>query len=307
MRWSLRHLAYVVEAGRLGSISAAADRLGVSQAAVSGAINNIEDAFGVQVFQRQPGRGLTLTASGSSLMAEAETLLDSARRLEESAALLSTRLSGTIRLGCFPTAVPHIVPSVMEALRRKYPALTIDLHEKTIADLATLLKAGKIDVALTYDIGLDEAIQFEGLFPIYQHVAISDQDPLSERTEVSLRELVSKPMILLDLPVCRERILDAYFNLGLTPKIHFQTASTSVVERLVASGQGYAMLGFRPEGPSVDAIGRIKLLRVTEQLPQIDFGIARVRGARPSRALDAFLALTREIAPRWTFQTAALA
>ncbi len=113
LRWNLRHLAYVAEAGKLGSIAAAADRLHVSQAAVSGAINNIEEMFGVRVFHRQPGRGLTLTLSGATFMAQVETLLEQAKRLEESALLLSTRLSGTIRLGCFPTAVPHIVPSVM--------------------------------------------------------------------------------------------------------------------------------------------------------------------------------------------------
>lgn len=301
MRWSLRHLAYLVEAGRLGSISAAADRLGVSQAAVSGAINNIEDVFGVRVFQRQPGRGLTLTAAGSTLMAEAEQLLDGARRLEETAALLSTRLSGTIRLGCFPTAVPHIIPSVMEGLRRRYPALTIDLQERTIADLASLLKAGRIDVALTYDTGLDEAILFESLFTVHQHVALSQEDELAAGEAISLHQLVRKPMILLDLPVCRERILDAYINLGLTPKIHFQTGSTAVVERLVASGQGYAMLGFRPEPVRPDSPGPIKFLRVIEQLPGIGFGIARLRDAKPSRAQDAFLDLVRELAPRWTF------
>ncbi|MGH2341706.1 LysR family transcriptional regulator [Segnochrobactraceae bacterium EtOH-i3] len=301
MRWSLRHLTYAVEASRLGSIAAAAERLGVSQAAVSGAINNIEDAFGVRVFQRQPGRGLTLTASGATLIAEAQSLLEQARRLEETAALLSTRLSGSIRLGCFPTAVPHIIPSVMEGLRRRYPALTIDLQERTIADLATLLKSGRIDVALTYDTGFDEAILFESLFEVHQHVAISQNDELAAADCVSLHQLVRKPMILLDLPVCRERILDAYINLGLTPKIHFQTGSTSVVERLVASGQGYAMLGFRPEPARGDSPGPIRFLRVVEQLPGIGFGIARLRDAKPSRAQDAFLDLLRDLAPRWTF------
>lgn len=301
LRWNLRHLAYVAEAGKVGSIAAAADRLQVSQAAVSGAINNIEEMFGVRIFHRQPGRGLSLTLAGTSFLVQADTLLQQAKRLEESATLLSTRLSGTIRLGCFPTAVPHIVPSIMEAMKNKYPAISLELREATIAEFVDLLNRGSIDVALTYNLSLDENISFERLFSVYQHVAVSDYDPLAQRDVVSLNELAQKPMILLDLPVCRERILDAYHNLGLTPKIHFQTASTTVVERLVASGQGYAMLGFRPQPNTYDATGRIKFLRLAEQLPQIDFGLALARNAKLTRAMDAFLELVRTQAPRWSF------
>lgn len=301
LRWNLRHLAYVAEAGKLGSIAAAAERLQVSQAAVSGAINNIEEMFGVRVFHRQPGRGLTLTLSGATFMAQVETLLEHAKRLEESALLLSTRLSGTIRLGCFPTAVPHIVPSVMESMKKKYPAISLNLHENTIGDLVDMLKTGRIDVALTYNLSLDDNIAFERLFSVYQHVALSDQDPLAREDTISLGDLVQKPMILLDLPVCRERILDAYHSLGLKPKIHFQTASTTVVERLVASGQGYAMLGFRPQPNTYESTGRIKFLRLTEQLPQIDFGFALARNAKISRAVEAFMDLARNMAPKWSF------
>ncbi|CAH1668798.1 LysR family transcriptional regulator [Chelatococcus asaccharovorans] len=301
LRWNLRHLAYVAEAGKVGSIAAAAERLQVSQAAVSGAINNIEEMFGVRIFHRQPGRGLSLTLAGTTFLVQVETLLQQAKRLEESAALLSTRLSGTIRLGCFPTAVPHIVPSIMEGMKNKYPAISLELYEATIAELVELLKRGTIDVALTYNLSLDDSVTFERLFSVYQHVALSDHDDLAQRDVVSLRDLAQKPMILLDLPVCRERILDAYRNLNLKPKIHFQTASTTVVERLVASGQGYAMLGFRPQPNTYDATGRIKFLRLTEQLPQIDFGLALARNAKLSRALDAFLGLVRSRSPKWSF------
>lgn len=301
LRWNLRHLAYVAEAGKVGSIAAAAERLQVSQAAVSGAINNIEEMFGVRVFHRQPGRGLSLTQAGTSFLVQVESLLQQAKRLEESATLLSTRLSGTIRLGCFPTAVPHIVPSIMGAMKNRYPAISLDLREATIAEFVEMLNRGSIDVALTYDLSLDDSIRFERLFSVYQHVAVSDYDPLARRDVVSLAELAQKPMILLDLPVCRERILDAYRNLGLTPKIHFQTASTTVVERLVASGQGYAMLGFRPQPNTLDATGRIKFLRLSEQLPQIDFGLAIARNARLSRTMEAFLELVRAQSPGWGF------
>ncbi len=301
MTWNLRHLAYVAEAAKAGSIAAAGERLSVSQAAVSAAINNIEAVFGVMLFQRKPGKGLLLTPTGATLMAQIETLLQNARDLEKSAALLSTRLSGTIRLGCFPTAVPHVVPPIMEALHRKYSAMTIDLHEHTLADLSSRLREGQIDAALTYKLSLDPSLKFEQLFAVNQQVAVAANDELARGDHVSLFDLAKKPMILLDLPVCRERILQSYQDLGLKPRIHFQTASTTVAERLVASGQGYAMFGFRPETPTADNAGPIRYLRVTEDLPQVEFGIATTASRQTSRALGAFIDVVRSTASRWAF------
>lgn len=298
-RWSLRHLAFVAEAARTGSITAAAHGLEVSQAALSGAIDNIEETFGVRLFRRQPGRGLTLTPAGQILMAKVERLLAEAADLEATAHQLSSRLSGALRLGCFPTAVPHIVPSLMEGLRRAYPAMTIELQEATISDLAARLRAHEIDVALTYDLSREEGVVFEKLFSVRQHVATADFDELARHEAVSLSDLVHKPMILLDLPVCREHVLEAYHNLGLQPKIHFKTGSTTVMERLVATGQGYAMLGFRPHPDSFGAMGNIRFLRVLEPLPEIDFGVGLAKGAERSRAIEAFIGLVRELAPQW--------
>lgn len=298
-RWSLRHLAFVAEAARTGSITAAAHDLDVSQAALSGAIDNIEETFGVRLFRRQPGRGLTLTPTGQILMAKAERLLAEAAALEATAHQLSSRLSGALRLGCFPTAVPHIVPSLMEGLRRTYPAITIELHEATISELGARLRSHEIDVALSYDLSAEEGVVFERLFSVAQHVATADFDDLAGRDVVSLHDLVHKPMILLDLPVCREHVLEAYRSLGLVPKIHFTTGSTTVMERLVATGQGYAMLGFRPHPDSFGAMGNIRFLRVEETLPAFDFGVGLARNAERSRTLDAFIGLVRDLAPQW--------
>ncbi len=298
-RWSLRHLAFAAEAARTGSITAAAQGLNVSQAALSGAIDNIEATFGVRLFRRQPGRGLTLTPTGQILMAKVDRLLAEAADLEATAHQLSSRLSGALRLGCFPTAVPHIVPSLMEGLRRAYPAMTIELHEATISELAARLRSREIDVALTYDLAGEDGVVFERLFSVRQHVAMSDLDDLAGRETASLHDLVHKPMILLDLPVCREHVLDAYHSLGLQPKIHFKTGSTTVMERLVATGQGYALLGFRPHPDNFGAMGNIRFLRVLEPLPKTEFGLGLAKNAERSRALEAFIALVRELAPQW--------
>lgn len=299
VRWNIRHVAFMVEAARQGSIAAAAQALGVSQAAVNAAINNVEDLLRVRIFLRQPGRGLSLTPAGATLMEEARHLLDQARKFEETAALLSVRLSGTIRIGCFPTAAPHVMPPILQATRKKYPAISIDLCEDTLAGLANQLKCGSIDVALTYDLMLGKGLTFEKLFEVNQRVAMSSNDENQDGEVVSLFDLTRKPLILLDLPECRERIVGSFERYGLRPNIGFQTGSTHIIQNLVASGQGYAILAFSSKLGAPGEKEKIRYLRLKEYVSPIAFGLALPCQKQSSRLVDAFTALVRETLTDW--------
>lgn len=300
VRWNIRHVAFLVEAAQQGSIAAAAQVLGVSQAAVNAAINNVEDALHVRIFLRQPGRGLSLTPAGTSLVEEARLLLDQARKFEETAALLSVRLSGTIRVGCFPTAAPHVMPPILQAMKKRYPAISIDLREDTLAGLSNQLKCGTIDVALTYDLMLGKGLHFEKLFEVCQRVAVANSDEMQDSDSVSLFDLTRKPLILLDLPECRERIVGSFERYGLRPNISFQTGSTHIIQNLVASGQGYAILAFSSRlGPSGEQ-EKIRYLRLREYVPPIAFGLVLPDQKQSSRLMSAFTELVREILTGWS-------
>lgn len=300
VRWNIRHVAFIVEAAQHGSIAAAAQVLGVSQAAVSAAINNVEDVLRVRIFLRQPGRGLSLTPAGTTLIEEAKRLLDQARKFEEAAALLSVRLSGTIRVGCFPTAAPHVMPPILQAMKKKYPAISIDLREDTLAGLSNQLKSGTIDVALTYDLMLNKGLHFEKLFEVYQRVALASSDENQDSDPVSLFDIVRKPLILLDLPECRERIVGSFERYGLRPNISFQTGSTHIIQNLVASGQGYAILAFSSR---LDASGekeKVQYRRLKEYIPPIAFGIVLPDHKQSSRLTEAFTDIVRATLTNWS-------
>lgn len=298
MRWNIRHVAFIVEAAQRGSIAAAAEAVGVSQAAVNAAINNVEEALRVRIFVRQPGRGLSLTTAGAAIIEEAKLLLDQARKFEETATRLSVRLTGTIRVGCFPTAAPHVMPPLLQAMKKKYPAIAIELHEDTLAGLSNQLKCGSIDVALTYDLMLAKGLHFERLFEVHQRVAVSSDEDIGG-DPVSLFDLTRKPLILLDLPECRERIVGSFERYGLRPNISFQTGSTHIIQNLVASGQGYAILAF---GSKLGASGdreKVKYLSLKEYVPPIAFGFALPDQKQSSRLVEAFTAIVREILTDW--------
>src|SRR5690242_14425686 len=110
VRISLRELEYFVDAAQAGTMSAAAATHGISQSAVSLAIGHLERSIGAQLFARQRGRGLTLTASGRRILLDARELLRQAESLEASAKALGEEIAGELLVGCFSPLAPFVMP-----------------------------------------------------------------------------------------------------------------------------------------------------------------------------------------------------
>jgi DNA-binding transcriptional LysR family regulator len=102
-RVSLRKIACFVAAADAGSVSAAARKLCISQAALSETLIDLEADFGSPLFVRHKARGVTLTATGAQLLPEARNLVRHAEAFQELARESGGILQGEVTVGCFPT------------------------------------------------------------------------------------------------------------------------------------------------------------------------------------------------------------
>src|SRR5215471_13021258 len=109
---TLRQLRYAIAAARHGNLTEAARELHTSQPSISMAINQIEEHFGRQVFIRQRGTGVSLTAFGQNVIAKAKVVLTEVETLEALGGD-STALSGEFVLGCFEDLAPYCVPPIL--------------------------------------------------------------------------------------------------------------------------------------------------------------------------------------------------
>src|SRR5579885_2834093 len=100
-RTSLRALQYFLEAARSKSVSAAAKALNISPASVSVAISDLEKDLDLQLFVRQPARGMKLTPAGEVIVAEARSLLAHADEFQLRAGALGDSLEGELSVACF--------------------------------------------------------------------------------------------------------------------------------------------------------------------------------------------------------------
>lgn len=241
MHISLRLLRYFVAAAETGSTTAAARALNVSQPSISVAIRELESVFNEALFTRGLGPGLIATQFGERKLSEARQLLAVAAAFEADDG--GNAAAGEVRLGVFTTIAPVYLPSLLRIAQQRYPKLSIHCEEGDLAQLESRLQSHRIDLALTYDVGLPAGIERECLADLKPHALIPAGSRLGKtRGPVSLRQLVKEPFILIDLPYSREFLLAPFWQYGLSPEVRYRVASIELARAMVAEGLGVALL-----------------------------------------------------------------
>ena len=304
MRFTLKQLSYFVATGEAGSILKASQNIHVSQPSISNAIAVLEDTFGIPLFIRHHAQGMSLTSAGREFLKEAKALLNQAEQLHGFAGELSRQIYGTIELGCFTPLAPIISPAICHGFMQMHPETTIRVQEAHQADLLQLLRQGSVDIGLTYDLQLQNDIQFLPLADLSPYVLLGAEHPLAGEKALSLNQLASLPMILLDLPLSSEYFMSLYARYDLKPSIMARTKSIEVQRGLVASGQGYSLANVRPVNMSTLDGRALKYVPLQGEHQSLTIGIANLHNIhqtepRPNLLTIAAVQLHINISLEW--------
>ena len=244
---TLRQIEYVVAVARAGSLSAAAAHLNVSQPSVSVALAQVEARLQHKLFLRRKGAPLALTSFAERYVAEAEALLALARRLEDPAQVRAA-LNSQITLGCFEDLAPHYLARALACLRAALPG--VDLRYR-VADFETLAREmieGRIDLSLTYDLGLDASFARHQVTMAVPHAFIAAQSPLAGDAPIPLADLAQQPLILFDEGLSIRHVLRLFTGIGMVPVVRHRVKSLEVMRSLAASGEGVGIAYTVPPG-----------------------------------------------------------
>ncbi|WP_328594799.1 LysR family transcriptional regulator [Actinomadura macrotermitis] len=141
-------LRVLLELRRRGTAGAVADALGYSPSAVSQQLAQLQRDVGVPVVERA-GRRLRLTEAGEVLAEHAESLLEAARRAEEHALAASGRVTGTVRVVGFQTAILHLLAPALPRLAGAYPDLVVDVLDDEYVRILQALVLQEVDLVLS--------------------------------------------------------------------------------------------------------------------------------------------------------------
>lgn len=250
-------MRYYVTVLEKGSFAHAAKELDISQSSIVAAIGTIETKLGQPLFTRLPARGLIPTDLGVEVGRRFARMLGAASDLDNELASLIGERSGTLKLGCYVPSAPFVLPPVLKALRQESPNVRVDIREGDFSNIAEMLLAGQIDIALTYRRHMPKSLPFKHLFNARPWVLLPVDNPLSQNARVSLSELATLPMILLDLPGTEAYFRGLFQAQGLDLNITHSSKSAAVVRGLVGAGLGYSILNICGQEDRSGALGYI--------------------------------------------------
>ncbi|MBV8250478.1 MAG: LysR family transcriptional regulator [Comamonas sp.] len=224
-----------------GSFSAAAHHLGVSQPAVSAQVRELERKLGTRLLERV-GRSVGPTPAGVALSGHARALLESGRQAAEAVSSLSQGVSGTVRLGTGATACLHLLPPLLQRIRKAHPALHVVVSTGNTDDIVRRVELNALDLALvTLPVASRAVTVAPALRDEFVAVAPIGAEPLP--AAVRARDLADIPMVLFEPGSnTRQQVESWLLAAGLRVRPAMELGSIEAIKEMVSAGLGCSIL-----------------------------------------------------------------
>ncbi|MET1077753.1 MAG: LysR family transcriptional regulator [Pseudomonas sp.] len=224
-----------------GSFSAAAERLGLSQPAISLQIRQLEQRLGVRLIERVGKRakasaaGLVLLEHSRHIDAAVEGALHAMQHQAEG-------VSGRIALGTGATACIHLLPPLLRRLKASFPALDVRVSTGHTRDILKAVEDNRLDLALVTLPASGPSLQITPLLqdPFVAIFAAGEPDlPLA----VNPASLATRPLVLFDAGSSTRRLIDDWFlQGGQDPRPIMELGSIEAIKEMVAAGLGCSLV-----------------------------------------------------------------
>ena len=261
-RFSLRQLEYAVALADTLNFRKAAELCNVSQPSLSAQLAELEEAIGVQLFERDR-RHVLVTSRGRDVIARARELLRYADDVEMSARFAADTFAGTMTIGVIPTLSPYLLPRTAPVLRREYPRLHVQWREEKTSVLADQLRSGSLDAMLVAKEAPIGDVECEVIARDRFLLAAARTHPLVRSAKpVRASELRGENVLLLEDGHCfRDQALAICRKAN---ELEFRATSLTTLAQMVAGGGAVTLL---PEvAVNVEARG-LRLRSFSEPAP----------------------------------------
>ena len=241
-----------------GSFSAAAERLQLSQPAVSLQIRELEKRLGVRLIERV-GKRATPTVAGLELLDHAQRIAGAVSTALDGMAGHASGALGRVRIGTGATACIYLLPPVLRDLRRRFASLEITVRTGDTADMLKALEENNLDIGL---VALPAPGRMFEVTPLLKDafvaVAAADDDPLPK--VVTPQTLTKRPLVLYEAGGNTRRVVDTWFaKAGIAPTPVMDLGNVVAIKKLVGAGLGCAVLpkiAVRDSGPGGPIVSR---------------------------------------------------
>lgn len=276
-----------------GSITAAADRIGVSQPALSRRIQLLEQHLGAELLAR--GRkGAVLTAIGRLVEAEARALLSRYEQMRETVRAHQGLEGGTVRIGGGATAVSFLLPRAIAEFQRAYPAVRFQLKEAGSSEVAQDVVSGRLELGLVTLPINDRELQVTRLLTDRIVLVAPRDHPLAVRSRIEAKELDGLAFVGFEADTAVRQIIDTTLRgAGVEMNIVMELRSIPAILRMVATTGNLAFVSRL----GVDSADEVREIPVRGLRIERDLAVIAKRGNVLSPAAGAFAQRLRSAQP----------
>ncbi|EOQ65477.1 hypothetical protein F935_00055 [Acinetobacter calcoaceticus ANC 3811] len=223
----------------LKSFTATAEKLGISQSAVSHALKSLEQQWGINLISRSQS-DIELTTTGQQLLTHVKELLSISDTLEKEVAAIHGLNEGTLRIGSFGASSSiYLLPEILETFRQRYPKIEIYIDEGEDKEVAQWLLERRIEVGFL--IMPDERFD---TFPLIEDrfvALIPSQYPLAQQLYIDPAQLENCPFIMT-MAGSRYQVELILKNFNVKPDIKFYVSQILSIVSMVHNQLGVSIV-----------------------------------------------------------------
>ncbi len=286
---NLNHLALFDAVAQAGSVSAGAERMAVSQPAVSRQLAEFERCLGVRLFDRLP-RGIRLTEAGELLARFARQVFALVQSAEQALEELRGLERGRLAIGASTTIGSYWLPAVLAKFHRTYPGIHVSLDIGNTEAIQKRLLDGTLDVGLTEGFvdmpGLDARVfRTDELVPI-----VPAFHPFARARSLTLARFCQEPFLLRESGSGTRSVIErALAGRGVTIRPIIELGSSEAIKQAVAAGMGVAIISRLAANTDRDR-GRFVVVTLRDFTLQRSLHLLQGHGRHVSAAQRAFIA-----------------
>ncbi|HWB61501.1 MAG TPA: LysR substrate-binding domain-containing protein [Chthoniobacteraceae bacterium] len=289
----LRHLRYFVAVAEAENVTHAAEKLHVSQPALSRQISDLEDEMNVLLLDRG-AKSVRLTEAGRVFLQEARMVLERADEAVKKARSAASGASGEIRVAYAPSLTVEILPRALRNFQAEFPGVRVLLEDLSTEEMFTGLREEKLHVALTVNHGgaTLRGLHFDELAQYPICVAMPPNHPLANSRAIAWKKLAGENLVgysKAGYPEYHEELEELFKMVGSKMKIVEEQDGVTSLMAAVESGRGIA---FVPSCMACMAGPRLKVIPLTPPSQPIVVGAFRREGEK-SAAVQKFIAAAK--------------
>lgn len=271
-----------------GSVTAAANRLNVSQPAVSQLLGQLERACGFKLYDRRGGK-IVLTREAEALYAEVNRMFVNVDRISRAAAAIRENNWGALRVASFPAFSRCLMPKIILEFLKDHCAARFHVQSMRSRAVIDAVAAQHVDIGVSSIAGDRPEVESTFVHAMRAICLLPSGHRLADRLSIHARDLEGEPFISLGLQDGSKSIVDRVFDqLTVRRKILVECGQSETIYSFVAAGAGVAVVDplcvYNQNGFSDPRV------RVLPFLPEVEFGvwIIKQKSSKPYALLDEF-------------------